>query len=68
MNNIAKIRSRLGISQGNLALQLGWSQPRVANYETGFRQPTLQAAQALVKKFNELGQKVSFEDVFPSET
>ena len=37
MNKIATYRKQLGLSQRQLAVQLGWIQSRLANYEANFR-------------------------------
>lgn len=66
MNNISQIRGQLGITQRQLAQHIGWGQPRIANYETGLRAPSLVVAQKIVQALNSLGAKVCIEDVFPS--
>lgn len=48
MNNLSQIRGQLGITQRQLANYIGWSQPRIANYETGLRSPSLSVAQKIV--------------------
>lgn len=65
MNNISQIRGQLGITQRELAHHIGWGQPRIANYETGLREPSLGVAQKIVQALNALGAQVSIEDVFP---
>ena len=67
MNNISQIRGQLGITQRELAHHIGWGQPRIANYETGLRAPSLLVAQKIVQALNSLGAKVCIEDVFPSQ-
>lgn len=37
MNKISTYRKQLGLSQRQLAVQLGWIQSRLANYEANFR-------------------------------
>lgn len=41
MNNIAKERQALGLTQEQLAKLFGWRQSRLSNYENGTRQPGL---------------------------
>lgn len=65
MNKIAEIRNQIGISQAQLAVQIGWRQPRIANYETGNRTPSIYVAQKIVEGLNELGANVRIDDVFP---
>lgn len=65
MNKISQIRNQLGITQLQLAEHIGWKQPRIANYETGTRAPSLEVAQKIVSALNTLGAKVCIEDVFP---
>ncbi|POY47696.1 helix-turn-helix transcriptional regulator [Avibacterium paragallinarum] len=65
MNNISKFRNQIGLTQAQLAEHLGWSQPRIANYETGVRKPSLFVAREIVAGLNRLGCKVSLDDVFP---
>lgn len=52
MNNLSQIRGQLGITQRQLANHIGWSQPRIANYETGLRSPLLSVAQKIVQTLN----------------
>ncbi|HHF6990512.1 TPA: helix-turn-helix transcriptional regulator [Haemophilus influenzae] len=68
MNNLSQIRGQLGITQRQLANHIGWSQPRIANYETGLRSPSLSVAQKIVQALNTLGSKVCIEDVFPPQS
>lgn len=65
MNKIAEIRNKLGISQAQLAIQLGWKQPRIANYEAGNRTPSIYVAQKIIEGLNALGANVGIDDVFP---
>ncbi|MEX4272909.1 helix-turn-helix domain-containing protein [Haemophilus influenzae] len=65
MNNLSQIRGQLGITQRQLANHIGWSQPRIANYETGLRS---RVAQKIVQTLNSLGAKVCIEDVFPPQS
>ncbi|MCT8548666.1 helix-turn-helix transcriptional regulator [Glaesserella parasuis] len=65
MNNLAKVRESVGITQKQLADQLGFGQPRIANYETGSRTPSLADARRIVSALNKFGATTSLDDVFP---
>lgn len=66
MNKIAEQRSKLKLSQRELAEKCGWKQTRLANYEVG-RTPKLDDCRKLVSVLNRLGCKCSLDDVFPPE-
>ncbi|MBI6135057.1 helix-turn-helix transcriptional regulator [Serratia marcescens] len=65
MNNIANERKKLGITQAALAKVCGWTQSRIANYESGIRVPDLNASRHLVKVFAKLGSKADLDKLFP---
>lgn len=65
MNNLAKVRENIGITQKQLANQLGYGQPRIANYETGSRTPSLAETRRIVSALNRLGATTTLDDVFP---
>jgi putative transcriptional regulator len=65
MNRISKIRAEHGIKQKDLAQTLGWPSPRLSNYESGFRTPSLDASREIVQAFRELGVDCTLDDVFP---
>lgn len=65
MNKIKLVRTRHRITQADLARSLGWSQSRIANYETGIRKPRLEDARLLVTALSKLGAKTSLDEVFP---
>ncbi|SMB88014.1 putative transcriptional regulator [Pasteurella testudinis DSM 23072] len=65
MNNIAKIRGDIGVTQIQLANELGFGQPRVANYENGLRVPSLRDCRKIVAALNKLGATVTIDRVFP---
>ena len=48
MNKISTYRKQLGLSQRQLAVQLGWIQSRLANYEANFRTPGLEECRKIV--------------------
>ncbi|NBI40190.1 helix-turn-helix domain-containing protein [[Haemophilus] felis] len=65
MNNLAKARETIGITQSQLGKMVGFRQSRIANYELNTRKPSLNDARRIVKALNELGANVSLDDVFP---
>lgn len=66
MNRIKWVRQRQGVTQADLARQLGWSQSRIANYEAGVRSPGLEDARRLVDALNTLGAVTNLDETFPS--
>lgn len=68
MNNIAKERQALGITQEQLASMFGWRQSRISNYENGSRKPALSDCRLIVEKLNSLGGNCTLDSVFPPET
>lgn len=68
MNNIAKLRQSLSLTQEQLANLFGWRQSRISNYENGTRKPTLNDCRLIVERFNQLGASCSLDSVFPPET
>ncbi|WP_064698666.1 helix-turn-helix transcriptional regulator [Halomonas caseinilytica] len=65
MNRIADIRHKNGIKQKDLAGQLGWPSPRLSNYETGLRTPSLDISRDIVHALQVLGADCTLDDVFP---
>ncbi|EAO1145302.1 helix-turn-helix transcriptional regulator [Escherichia coli] len=65
MNKISTYRKQLGLSQRQLAVQLGWIQSRLANYEANFRTPGLEECRKIVSTLNRLGAHCGLDDVFP---
>lgn len=65
MNNIAKQRKEIGVSQAALASAIGWGQSRIANYELNIRTPSLSDCRSIVEGLKKLGCKCSLDDVFP---
>ncbi len=68
MNNIAKMRQSLGLTQDQLASMFGWRQSRISNYENGTRKPTLNDCRLIVEKFNQLGAECTLDSVFPPKS
>ena len=68
MNLIAQYRKKGNISQLALAQQIGWNQPRLANYESNLRTPSLEDSRRIVAALNALGVFCSLDEVFPPQT
>ena len=68
MNNIAKERIALGLTQEQLATIFGWRQSRISNYENGTRKPGLQECRLIVETMNNLGSNCTLDSLFPPET
>ncbi|WP_386696735.1 MULTISPECIES: helix-turn-helix transcriptional regulator [unclassified Lonepinella] len=67
MNNLAKARESVGLTQYQLGEAVGRTQNSISYYELGMRKPSLFTARQIVKKLNELGADVSLDDIFPAE-
>lgn len=67
MNRISQYRKKANVSQQALAQKIGWIQPRLANYETKVRTPSLADSRRIIEALNQLGVKCSLDDVFPPE-
>lgn len=66
MNNLAKTRESIGVSQQTIATLCGWvSRARIGMYERGDRTPNVDDARALVKAFRSLGVDTSLDELFP---
>lgn len=65
MNRIKHLREQAGVSQAALRKELGWNQPRIANYESGIRTPGLNESREIVAALNTLGVSCTLDEVFP---
>lgn len=66
-NKISDFRAKIGLSQANLAKECGWgNSARIANYELGYRSPSINDVKIIIQTFNRLGAPCTFEDVFPN--
>lgn len=65
MNRIKYFRQKAGLTQQELSASLGWRQSRIANYEAGFRTPSLKDARTLTAALDRLGGHCVLDDVFP---
>lgn len=63
MNNFQQIRSRLQLSQSELAEALDMSQPNISKYENG-QEVSPETARKLVRLATERGVSVSFDDIY----
>lgn len=68
MNLIAEKRKEISISQAALAQKLGWSQSRIANYETLNRTPSLEVAREIIEALKVMGCECSLDEVFPPQS
>ncbi len=67
MNRIKYYRTNLGITQQQLADELGVYQATVNRYEKG-RSPNLKTCWQIINALCSLGAKCKFQDVFPDNT
>ena len=68
MNQVRVIRKKARVTHALLRRTLGWTQSRLANYESGFRRPGLSEARQIVAALNRLGARCELDDVFPPAT
>jgi putative transcriptional regulator len=70
LNHIASYRNKAGLTQAELADLLGWkASSRIGNYESGYRDPGLDEARAIVDALNKTGRvAVTIDDVFPPDS
>lgn len=66
MNNIKTIRTRLGLTQAELAQGMGCTQGNVGHYERGQTVPP-DAAKRLIEYAGSLGHPISFNDIYTTE-
>lgn len=68
-NNMKKYRKEAGLTQGDFAKACKWKggQARIANYESGFREPSLGDVRAIVAALVKNGIDVDIDDVFPTK-
>ncbi|WP_272574747.1 helix-turn-helix transcriptional regulator [Providencia sp. PROV247] len=65
MNNLKLYREKLGLTQVDLANKVGCTRGAICHYETGRRGIDLDLCRSFIFIFNELGENVSIDDVFP---
>lgn len=65
MNNLSHYRKKLGITQNDLAKELGCTKGNVSHYENDRRKADLDVCRKLVVFFNQKGVMVTIDDLFP---
>lgn len=66
MSNIKAIRSRLGVTQAELAKGIGCTQGNVGHYERGQSMPP-EVAKRLIEYAQGLGHVLTFNDIYMPE-
>lgn len=65
MSNLKSIRSKLKITQRQLAHEIGHTASSVGHYESGRRIPDITTCHLIVNALNSRGVIFKIEDVFP---
>ncbi|HHR6128557.1 TPA: helix-turn-helix transcriptional regulator [Providencia alcalifaciens] len=65
MNYISRYRKKLGLTQTDLAKELGCTKGNISHYENGRRKADLEVCRQLVSFFNNKGINVTIDDIFP---
>lgn len=66
MSNLKKLRVAKGLTQIELANQIGQSQGSICHYESGRRVPDIETCHLIAAALSSEGKKVLIEEIFPS--
>lgn len=66
-NNIPHYRKQAGLTQKALCERMGMKVSRLANYETGIRDPGLPECRAILRALLEAGASCTLDDLFPPD-
>lgn len=64
MNPFKRIRARLGLTQAEIAIEVGKVQSNISHYETGRLKVPTDVAKALVALGKRMGKRVTLADVY----
>lgn len=65
MSNLKSIRSKLNITQKQLAAEIGHTPSSLGHYEAGRRIPDIKTCHLIARALSNRGGKVTVEDIFP---
>lgn len=65
MSNMKTIREKAGLTQAELARDVGLTQGAIAHYENDRRKPGLDECRRIVAALSQKGEPVTLDDVFP---